>query len=164
MLRILRIINFLKPLRVLVRCIVRTMEGVIYIVCLLALFMFVFAIVGMQLFGGKMSFDPSTVCVHDPSWLALECGTKPRWHFDSFPIAFTTTFSIIAYDVWNFIMYDGMRAVGSMGSFYFVVWIVLGALVLRNLLLVIILESYMIVTEQDRAAESRWHVNVSPAH
>ena len=154
-LRVLRIISFFKPLRAVLRCVVKTMTGVFYIVCLLGLFMFMFAIVGMQVFGGKMEFPASTVCIHDKSWLALECGTKPRWHFDNFPVAFTTTFSIITYDLWNYIMYDGMRAVGSAGSVYFIIWIVLGALILRNLLLVIILESYVIVTDQIRAEDAR---------
>ena len=58
-----------------------------------------------------------------------------------------TCFQILNYDAWDWVMLDGMRAIGWGASFYFIMWIIVGALVLRNLLLVIILETYVIVSQ-----------------
>ena len=70
---------------------------------------------------------------------------RPQWNFDSFPIAMLTTFQVMTYDMWIFVMMDSMRAVGWWGSLYYFSWIAIGALVLRNLLLVIILDTYVLV-------------------
>ena len=140
LLRVLRLISFLKPLRTIARVIVVTTSGMTYIGILLSLFMFIFAICGMQLFGGQFFFPRQD---------------KPLWNFDTFPIAFMTCFQIITYDAWDWVMLDGMRAVGWGGSFFFILWIVVGALVLRNLLLVIILETYVIVSRSIEQEDKR---------
>ena len=57
LLRILRFIEFLTPLRAIFRVIVVTTSGIVYIAILVALFMFIFAVCGMQLFGGKFDFE-----------------------------------------------------------------------------------------------------------
>ena len=140
LLRVLRLISFLKPLRTIARVIVVTTSGMAYIGILLSLFMFIFAICGMQLFGGQFSFPRQD---------------KPLWNFDTFPIAFMTCFQIITYDTWDWVMLDGMRAIGWGASFFFILWIVVGALVLRNLLLVIILETYVIVSRSIEQEDKR---------
>ena len=51
-------------------------------------------------------------------------------------------------------MFDGMRSVGWLAGFYFLAWVIIGALVLKNLLLVIILESYVWVAEKIKNEEA----------
>ena len=133
LLRVLRLISFLKPLRTIFRVVVETTIGLGYISALLFLFMFIFSVFGMQIFGGKFFFEHQE---------------RPQWNFDTFPVAMMTAFQILTYDMWSFVLIDGMRAVGWSGAFYFFFWITIGALVLRNLLLVIILETYVIVRAQ----------------
>jgi Ca2+-binding EF-hand superfamily protein len=133
LLRMIRLIAFMKPLRAIFRVIVVTTSSIVYIGVLVSLFMFIFAVCGMQLFGGKFEFEHQD----DPV----------LWHFDTFPIAFMTCFQVLNYDGWDGVMFDGMRSVGWGALFYFIVWIMIGALVLRNLLLVIILETYVMVAE-----------------
>lgn len=145
LLRVLRLISFLKPLRTIARVIIVTTSGMTYIGVLVSLFMFIFAICGMQLFGGQFFFPRQD---------------RPQWHFDTFPIAFMTCFQILNYDSWDWVMLDGMRAIGWGASFYFLLWVIVGALVLRNLLLVIILETYVVVSqnieqEDQEAADQR---------
>lgn len=68
----------------------------VYIVSLAGLFMFIFSVLGMQIFGGQ--FD--------------QFEHKPRAHYDTFTMAFTTTFQVMTFDSWQVVMYDGIRAVG----------------------------------------------------
>ena len=57
---------------------IRTMSSVMTFFALLFLFMFTFAILGMNLFGGKFYFN----------------GIQSRSSFDSFPSAMTTVFQV----------------------------------------------------------------------
>ena len=126
-LKVLRVVSFLAPLKTVSRVIVRTLGGLVGILILNFMFVFIFSVLGMQLFGGKLGRGDD----------------RPRWNFDTFFMAFTTTFQIMTYDSWNLVLYDTVAAVGPSATVFFVVWIVTGSLVLMNLLLVIILESYL---------------------
>lgn len=136
----IRLIAFMKPLRAIFRVVMMTTSGMVYIALLVGLFMFVFSVSGMQLFGGNFEFKHQDEPI--------------LWHFDTFPIAFMTCFQIMNFDNYDLPMYDGLRSVGWGSVFYFVIWVVLGALVLRNLLLVIILETYVMVSETIRNEEA----------
>ena len=131
-LRLLRVISFLEPLRTVLTVMVATLSDLIYIFLLTFLFVFIFTILGMQMFGGLYS----------------EEAYIPRWNFDTFPVAMFTTFQVMTFDSWNAVMVDTVNVWRTeswkgwaMG--FFVAWIIAGALTLMNLLLVIILESYV---------------------
>eukprot|EP01043_Picozoa_sp_COSAG02_P025790 COSAG02_NODE_1462_length_12490_cov_71.373820_8_plen_1201_part_00 len=126
-LRVLRIISWLEPLRTVLTVMIATLGDLIYILLLLLMFVFIFTILGMQMFGG----------------LYMEENYVPRWNFDSFHVSFFTTFQIMTYDSWNSVMVDTVRVGNKWGMAFFVAWILAGTLVLMNLLLVIILESYV---------------------
>ena len=126
-LRVLRIVSWLEPLRTVLTVMIRTLNDLVYILLLLSLFVFIFTILGMQMFGG----------------IYAEEDYVPRWNFDSFDVALFTTFQVMTYDSWNSVMTDTVRVGNSWSMAFFVVWILAGALVLMNLLLVIILESYV---------------------
>ena len=76
----LRLIAFMKPLRAIFRVIVVTTSSIVYIGVLVSLFMFIFAVCGMQLFGGKFNFDDSV--------------EKPRSNFDTFWQSLLTVFQV----------------------------------------------------------------------
>eukprot|EP01043_Picozoa_sp_COSAG02_P013627 COSAG02_NODE_549_length_20461_cov_11.385866_2_plen_1201_part_00 len=129
--RPLRLVYVIPTLEPVYRVSVATFAGLVNIAILTALFMFIFAILGMQLFGGQFSdFEP-----------------KPRSHFDSFAASFSSTFQIMTFDSWQQIMYNGIRARGAFASLYFVAWVIIGNMVMLNLLLVIILEVYVQVKD-----------------
>eukprot|EP01052_Picozoa_sp_SAG31_P023053 SAG31_NODE_1869_length_7028_cov_2.847164_4_plen_1132_part_00 len=138
-LRVLRLISFLEPLQKIGRVIMMTVRSLGYISCLLVLFTYIFSILGMQLFGGKFNFD----------------GGTPRANFDSFIDACVTTVQVLTFDAWNFVLFDGVRASGWAGATWFVLWILIGSFVLLNLLLVIILDSYVEVAEEMHEEEER---------
>ena len=76
-----------------------------------------------------------------------------RAHYNTFTVAFLTTFQIITFDDWAFVMYDAARHDAGVSIVYFLIWLVLGALILLNLLLVIILNAF--VEESAAAKEER---------
>jgi Ca2+-binding EF-hand superfamily protein len=170
-LRVLRIISFLNPLRVVFDVLLATLSDLFYILLLTFMFVFIFSILGMQMFGNSMGGESCipTSAAHDvdcssgflqgdenscerPGGVQRDCEYEnylPRWHFNSFSMALFTTFQVMTYDSWNAVMYDAVRYNGPLAILYFVAWIVGGSLVLMNLLLVIILECY--VKEEDKA-------------
>ena len=137
-LRPLRLMYTLPKLEPVYRVCVRTFGGLVYIASLVGLFMFIFTVLGMQVFGGQ--FD--------------DFEQKPRAHYDSFTIAFTTTFQIITFDSWQIVMYDAIRATGGWSAVFFIAWVVIGAMVMLNLLLVIILDVYVIVSHASDTEKS----------
>ena len=65
-----------------------------YITCLLFIFVFIYALLGMQFFGGLYNFDD---------------GEKPRGNFDSFWIAFVTVFQVLTMENWQDNLFQSMR-------------------------------------------------------
>ena len=59
---------------------------------------FIFALLGMQLFGGKMC--------------GLDDGETPRHNFDTLLWALVTVFQVLTGEDWNAVMYDGSRPTG----------------------------------------------------
>ena len=130
--RPLRLVYTIPALQPVYTVSIKTLAGLVYILFLIGIFTFIFSILGMQLFGGEFG--------------KLE-EEKPRAHYDSFAVAFTTTFQIMTFDSWQLVMYNGIRAGGGVAALYFVAWVVLGSMVMLNLLLVIIMEVYVSVKE-----------------
>ena len=56
-----------------------------YITCLLFIFVFIYALLGMQFFGGLYNWDDEE---------------PPRGNFDTFWIAFVTVFQVLTMENW----------------------------------------------------------------
>lgn len=125
-LRVARIFRYLRSMSMILRVIGRTISQFIYLAMLLLLLTLIFALIGMQIFGGKFDFEEG----------------KPRANFDSFFAAFLSVFQVMTVENWHVVMYNGIRAVGPAASIYFVSWVFLGNFVLLNLFLAILLDSF----------------------
>ena len=77
-LRVARLLRFMRSMAVIVGVITRSLESFFYIMVLLLLFNFIFALLGMQVFGGQYEFEGQEV--------------KPRANFDRFWIAYVSVF------------------------------------------------------------------------
>lgn len=75
-LRVARLLRTLHSMQVIMGVIQRSMASFIYIALLLLLFIFIYALLGMQIFGGKFNFPDG----------------RPLTHFDTFNNAFVTVF------------------------------------------------------------------------
>ncbi|KAI4904506.1 hypothetical protein NFI96_011555, partial [Prochilodus magdalenae] len=98
LLRIFKVTRHWTALSNLVASLLNSMKSIASLLLLLFLFLIIFALLGMQLFGGKFNFD--------------ETHTK-RSTFDSFPQALLTCFQILTGEDWNMVMYDGIMAYGG---------------------------------------------------
>ena len=103
---------------------------------LLFLFIFIYALLGLELFANKAKFDEK----HN---IDFENGKSPEINFDSFPMAVTTTFIILTNDQWSAIFFDFYRTAGSAQAvLFFISFIIIGQKILLNLFLAIILENF----------------------
>ena len=86
-LRVARLLRGLKSMMQIINVIGRSISSFVYLAMLLLLFIFIYALLGMQIFGGNFT-DPVVV------------GTV-RYNFDSFNIAFITSFILLTTENWN---------------------------------------------------------------
>ncbi|XP_056276374.1 voltage-dependent R-type calcium channel subunit alpha-1E-like [Pseudoliparis swirei] len=129
LLRIFKITKYWASLRNLVVSLMSSMKSIISLLFLLFLFIVVFALLGMQLFGGRFIFEDYT-----PT------------NFDTFPAAVMTVFQILTGEDWNEVMYDGIRSQGGVqygmwSSIYFIVLTLFGNYTLLNVFLAIAVDN-----------------------
>ena len=135
--RLFRIFKIFRAgnLRVLLDSITMTVSSIGNYVVLLVLFIYVYALLGMQFFAGKLKFD-------EDGNVDQENGESNRENFDNIGWAFLTIFKILIGDNWNSIMYDWMRAVGTISAFYFISLYVWGSIIMLNLFLAVLLGNF----------------------
>uniref|UniRef100_A0A3Q4MNZ3 Calcium channel, voltage-dependent, R type, alpha 1E subunit b n=1 Tax=Neolamprologus brichardi TaxID=32507 RepID=A0A3Q4MNZ3_NEOBR len=129
LLRIFKITKYWASLRNLVVSLMSSMKSIISLLFLLFLFTVVFALLGMQLFGGRFIFEDYT-----PT------------NFDTFPAAIMTVFQILTGEDWNEVMYNGIRSQGGVqygmwSSIYFIVLTLFGNYTLLNVFLAIAVDN-----------------------
>uniref|UniRef100_A0A2K6JZG1 Voltage-dependent P/Q-type calcium channel subunit alpha n=1 Tax=Rhinopithecus bieti TaxID=61621 RepID=A0A2K6JZG1_RHIBE len=130
LLRIFKVTKYWASLRNLVVSLLNSMKSIISLLFLLFLFIVVFALLGMQLFGGQFNFDEGT----------------PPTNFDTFPAAIMTVFQILTGEDWNEVMYDGIKSQGGVQggmvfSIYFIVLTLFGNYTLLNVFLAIAVDN-----------------------
>jgi len=81
-LRVARLLRSMQSMQVIISVLIRSMDSFIYLALLLMLFIFIYALLGMQIFGGNFDFDAN---FSDPPGI-------PRTNFNNFNSAFLTTF------------------------------------------------------------------------
>ena len=146
-LRVLKLARSFKSLQKWVFIVINSVKGAAILTGLLGLVVFIVALVGMQIFGGKFCFldegwDPTLWYVTDEEKLpGKNCGGKPRSNYDSLGHALITTFQILTGEDWNIIMYYGMRSIGDASAVYFVLYYTLGNYLMLNLFIAVLLNN-----------------------
>ncbi|XP_056590581.1 calcium channel, voltage-dependent, P/Q type, alpha 1A subunit, b isoform X9 [Triplophysa dalaica] len=130
LLRIFKVTKYWASLRNLVVSLLNSMKSIISLLFLLFLFIVVFALLGMQLFGGQFNFDQGT----------------PPTNFDTFPAAIMTVFQVLTGEDWNVVMYDGIESQGGVEkgmifSVFFIVLTLFGNYTLLNVFLAIAVDN-----------------------
>ncbi|XP_078728531.1 voltage-dependent L-type calcium channel subunit alpha-1D-like isoform X8 [Lampetra fluviatilis] len=132
LLRIFKVTKYWAALSNLVASLLNSMRSIASLLLLLFLFIIIFSLLGMQLFGGKFNFD--------------ETQTK-RSTFDNFPQSLLTVFQILTGEDWNAVMYDGIMAYGGPSStgmlvcIYFIILFICGNYILLNVFLAIAVDN-----------------------
>uniref|UniRef100_A0A7M4FQM9 Voltage-dependent T-type calcium channel subunit alpha n=1 Tax=Crocodylus porosus TaxID=8502 RepID=A0A7M4FQM9_CROPO len=131
LLRVLKLVRFMPALRRQLVVLMKTMDNVATFCMLLMLFIFIFSILGMHIFGCKFSLKTDTG------------DTVPdRKNFDSLLWAIVTVFQILTQEDWNVVLYNGMASTSPWASLYFVALMTFGNYVLFNLLVAILVEGF----------------------
>ena len=120
------------------------MKSIASLLLLLALFIIIAALLGMQMFGGRFNYTESEMFNDNDD-------EKPRSNFDDFWNGVITVFQILTGEDWNEVMYTGMRAYGFGGpdgnlmgglvSIYFILIFVVGNYILLNVFLAIAVDN-----------------------
>ncbi|GJQ73114.1 hypothetical protein Trydic_g1743 [Trypoxylus dichotomus] len=148
LLRIFKVTKYWSSLRNLVISLLNSMRSIISLLFLLFLFILIFALLGMQLFGGQFNFDEGT----------------PETNFNTFPIALLTVFQILTGEDWNEVMYYGIEASGGhksgmIYSLYFIVLMLFGNYTLLNVFLAIAVDNLANAQELTAAEEEQAEEN-----
>ncbi|XP_012879075.1 PREDICTED: voltage-dependent L-type calcium channel subunit alpha-1C [Dipodomys ordii] len=132
LLRIFKITRGWNSLSNLVASLLNSVRSIASLLLLLFLFIIIFSLLGMQLFGGKFNFD--------------EMQTR-RSTFDNFPQSLLTVFQILTGEDWNSVMYDGIMAYGGpsfpgmLVCIYFIILFICGNYILLNVFLAIAVDN-----------------------
>ncbi|XP_074750020.1 voltage-dependent L-type calcium channel subunit alpha-1S isoform X3 [Strix uralensis] len=159
LLRIFKITRYWTSLSNLVASLLNSVRSIASLLLLLFLFIIVFALLGMQLFGGMFDFEDMEV---------------RRSTFDNFPQALISVFQILTGEDWNSIMYNGIMAYGGpsfpgmLVCIYFIILFVCGNYILLNVFLAIavdnLAEAESLTLAQKAKAEERKRRKMSRAY
>uniref|UniRef100_A0A8C0XJK4 Voltage-dependent L-type calcium channel subunit alpha n=1 Tax=Castor canadensis TaxID=51338 RepID=A0A8C0XJK4_CASCN len=98
LLRIFKITKYWTSLSNLVASLLNSIRSIASLLLLLFLFIVIFALLGMQLFGGRYDFEDTEV---------------RRSNFDNFPQALISVFQVLTGEDWTSMMYNGIMAYGG---------------------------------------------------
>jgi ATP/ADP translocase len=96
-----------------------TLKDVASFSILLFLYIFIFTLLGMELFAYRAKLDPET------NYVDLVNGESPSFNFDNFLNSFSLVFIILTNDGTSAIYYNHYRSVGAVSSTIFFVSLVL---------------------------------------
>ncbi|CAD5216929.1 unnamed protein product [Bursaphelenchus okinawaensis] len=143
LLRILKLVRFMPALRYQLVVMLKTMDNVTVFFGLLVLFIFIFSILGMNLFGCKF-------CAKDEPIFGHEVKRCERKNFDSLLWALVTVFQILTQEDWNMVLFNGMAQTTPWAALYFVALMTFGNYVLFNLLVAILVEGFQESKEEEK--------------
>jgi hypothetical protein len=142
LLRVFKLLKSFEELRKIVAKVFACLIGVSYTFVLLLLIMFIFSLLGMQIFGGKFTEDRFG-------------GETPRGHFDTLWWSFVTVFQVLTGENWNDVIVNSDVAACSkencsptessgvfVSSVYFILLNCVGNYMVMNLFLAILVEQF----------------------
>ncbi|CAH1378096.1 unnamed protein product [Tenebrio molitor] len=133
LLRVFKVTKYWRSLSNLVASLLNSIQSIASLLLLLFLFIVIFALLGMQVFGGRFNFNDTQ--------------DKPRSNFDSFWQSLLTVFQILTGEDWNAVMYNGIAAYGGVRGFgvlaciYFIILFICGNYILLNVFLAIAVDN-----------------------
>lgn len=135
LLRIFKVTRYWFSLRNLVASLINSMRAIASLLLLLFLFIVIFALLGMQVFGGKFAETAGGI------------DESPRSNFDTFSQSLLTVFQILTGEDWNEVMYVGINAYGGVESrgiwacLFFIILFICGNYILLNVFLAIAVDN-----------------------
>ncbi|KAA8495059.1 Sodium channel protein type 10 subunit alpha [Porphyridium purpureum] len=151
LLRVLRLTKRFKNLRLLVETLMLSLPSLVNVGSLMALVFYIYAVIGVQFFGTVQPLDnpPPT-----------GGGINAYANFTTFYWAVLTLLQCATADTWNGIMWDLVSLGGwyKLAVLYFVTFIFLGAYVLINIFIAIMIEAFASVIKRDEFKINETHL------
>ncbi|GMH79423.1 hypothetical protein TL16_g08140 [Triparma laevis f. inornata] len=145
--RIFKLAREWVSMRIILHKIMLTAIEVSNFSVLLGLFMYIYALIGMQFFANRFKFDDDGYAIPIGS---PHPQTNQDWHtihssranFDDFHFSFISVFQILTGENWNVVMYDGWRSTTAASTIYFLSLITFGMFIVMTLFLAILLNNF----------------------
>ncbi|CAD7703297.1 unnamed protein product, partial [Ostreobium quekettii] len=134
-LRLFKMFRYLQSLRKIGEVLLSSASSFMAIVLLMFLFMVVFAIVGLHLYGGVVPQDEFP-------------------NFNSFLNSVIVMFNVLTLEDWEIIMYTFMHETNFGSVFFFIGWVVLGKYIFLTLFLAVTLEAFESKYDAEAASEA----------
>ncbi|CAH1772803.1 unnamed protein product, partial [Owenia fusiformis] len=131
LMRVLKLAKSWPTLNLLLGIIGRTLGALGNLTFVVGILIFIFAVMGMQLFGQY----------YELNYHRLGLDQKPRWHMHDFFHSFMIVFRVLCGE-WIESMWDCMIVAGAMCVPFFMLTVILGNLVVLNLFLALLLSSF----------------------
>ena len=136
-LRVLRLLHQIPGLRVLFTSILNSFEPVVFLILIIVLFVFMFGVLGVQIFAGKVYDDLRLDENGDLSGFLLM--TRP-WRFDDLWYSMITFLQLFTADGWPSVMEDTVLATGSEGAaMVSIIAVIIGLWLFKNMFLAILI-------------------------
>ncbi|EGR31326.1 hypothetical protein IMG5_112530 [Ichthyophthirius multifiliis] len=144
-LRVTRLLRSLEFMSKIIFVISQTIDTFMYIALLLFLFIFIYSLLGMQIYGGNYNFP----------------NNEYRESFDSFNKAFIAVFQILSLENWQEILILSLRSSinPAITAFYLISWIFIGNFVFLNLFMAIILDGFVNYQQQEQLQQNEGEEN-----
>ena len=131
-LRVAKLLRTLEFMRFLIAVLSKTFKDFMSVFLLIIIFLYIYALLGMQLLGGKFNY-PDNV-----GWNAT------RNNYDTFVQAMICAYQVMTVENWNNILFFAERS--GAGYFlpvlYLISWIIIGNYILLNLLMAMLLAQF----------------------
>eukprot|EP00756_Hemistasia_phaeocysticola_P039940 Hpha_TRINITY_DN16840_c2_g1::TRINITY_DN16840_c2_g1_i1::g.152421::m.152421 len=153
-LRLLRAVKLLQrfpSLRQVILTVIQSASQVFWLWCLIMLFMFIYAVLGMHLFGTR--FEYSGTDMHDPNLPEPYDRLKTPVSFASFWESLLAVFVMTTGEGWGSLMWVTMESQGWYSFLYSVSAFLLGNCILLNLFVAILVDNADRADEREQAEE-----------
>ena len=147
LLRVFKLARSWTSFRDLLSQIVVSLKEVFTFFLLLVIGMFIFTLLGMELFGFKIYYD-------EDGQIDVDGKFPPRPNFNSVYNGFVTIFVVFIGEMWNEVMYDHYRGEKVASLIFFPLLYVTLNLILLSLFLVILLKNFYTVHDEKEGADS----------
>eukprot|EP00002_Diphylleia_rotans_P018406 TRINITY_DN3563_c0_g1_i4.p1 TRINITY_DN3563_c0_g1~~TRINITY_DN3563_c0_g1_i4.p1 ORF type:complete len:1670 (+),score=301.84 TRINITY_DN3563_c0_g1_i4:113-5122(+) len=158
--RPLRLLNRNQGLKIIINAIILSLPSIFNVIAVSLLFWIMFAILGVQLFGGQFHacndevghrFECTGIYI-DGDQIAFRQWESQFVNFDDFPSAMQALFAIATFDDWLSLMFSGVDATGidkqpqfnnrPQMILYFVLFIIFGAFFMVNLFVSVVVDNF----------------------
>ena len=167
--RVIRLARWLSALRQIVATVAASIHQIANLFFILFLVMFIFALLGMEIFKGRCATQRARQrrarCASLSARVALIDSTCGRYteangfdppvitaggyympavpyHFENFPLAMVTIFVVVSGENWNDVYFEAFKASPALANLYFIALVIIGNYMVLNLFIAILLGNF----------------------